>query len=200
VPDPHETHWYEQPDGADLRQGDIFLDLLVYRALDPEVQAREGGEAALPVEELRGNWIILDASCDVEHAADRRAACQHVLLAQVVAANEVSLSAAGPQLNQRLEVIRRGMYGGRFLLSACSLFGIDFPMSYVEYRQHVLAPHFYLIRNIGARRLRMRSPWREALGNWVGGCFSRVGPEDETNVPPFVRALHDAQRLRAIEE
>ena len=33
------------------------------------------------------------------------------------------------------------------------------------------------------KRLRLRSPYRESFGNWVGGNFARVGVEDVGQIP-----------------
>lgn len=71
------------------------------------------------------------------------------------------------------------------------MYGINFPVSYVEYRQRVLASHPYRIRKIANRRLRIKGRWREAFGNWGGSCVSRIGPEDVANIPRFVPSLFD---------
>lgn len=201
MPEPHEAHWYESPQQTPLRQGDIFFDLQIFRPAESIVSAGDNANAqteSVGVQVVEGNWIVLDASCDVDHGDGRPATCQYVIVAPVMAANTTTLGGVtGKELEQRLEVIRRGGYPGKFLLSAFSEASPSFPISYVEFRGHLTTPHSHLLTHISKRRLRIKSPWREAFGNWVGNCISRVGPEDNTNIPRFVKALHDAQRLRA---
>jgi hypothetical protein len=204
VADPHETLWYEVPHDHAIRQGDIFVGLRVHRASKPIAEKRTLiGSAAgenIEVEIVEGNWIVIDASCDVDHAEGRPPNCSYVLVTSAVPADSTTLRVEGKLLNERLEVIRQGGYRGKFLLSGFSEIKPVFPVSYVEFRNHLTTPHAHLLAHLDKRRLRIRSPWREAFGNWVGSCISRVGPEDHANIPKFVKALHDAQRIRAVDE
>lgn len=187
LPGHHSSHWYERADGPKLRQGDIVRDHSVWCVADEVPDDPEAPSTA----HIRGTWIVLDASCDVDQAK-----VKHVLVARVVEASKEMLGANNEKtLTERLECIRQGLYTTRFLLAEIPG---EFPLSFVEFRQHYVVPlaHLVCVNN----RIRLRSPFREQFGNWVGSCFSRVGPEDNTLIPRF-KQLHDAHRLRgSVEE
>jgi len=203
---PYSDHWYEVVADGTLRQGDIFQGLsaflLAEDSVQPPVEIEEGlgQQPQIAFEVVHGDWIILDASCDVDHSAMRQPNCKQVLMASVHAATKQALKADNEkEFNQRLEVMRRQLMQGRFLLAACD--GVDphFPLSFVQYNARVLLPHSYLLQHCQQPRLRLLSPIRETFGNWVGSCFSRVGPEEDAQIPRFVQQLHAGQVIGAAE-
>lgn len=209
---PHTAHWYEIAEGPRLRQGDILRALpLLY--FDDELLRIAGGIAdaaargsaeglEVPVKCIAGDWILLDASCDIDQADGRTAGLSQVLIARVVPAEPQFLQANGEkETRERREALRQGLAPSKFLLAECSAIDPAFPLSYVEYRQRFTVPHAYATAAAqrSGRRLRLKHPWREKFGNWVGSAISRVGPEDEALIPPFVQRLHQAQQLRAVE-
>jgi hypothetical protein len=183
----HHRHWYESTGSGPFRQGDIFRGATIAWLPDTFTPHSEN-ELNL----VTANWIALEASCDLDQ---RR--CTQVLLAAVLDADLKNLKVGDEKaFQQRLEVMRRGGYVTRFLLSAEP--DNKFPLSFVEFNTRALVPLSYLDKVVlGTPVLRLKSPIREQFGNWVGGCFSRVGPENEALIPPFVKSLHDAQRLKA---
>jgi len=192
-------HWYEVIQDATLRQGDIFRSARAIQLPQGMVVPTQAGDALqsqfeLVVEDL----IVLDASCDVDYSLQRQAACQQVLLAAVRYASKEALKATTDKdYRTRLEVIRRGLMNGRFLLPDHQ--GVDphLPFSFVQYHARVLVPHQYLVSLCNTPRLRLRSPHRESFGSWVASCIGRVGPEDASQIPRFVDQLHAGQVVAA---
>ncbi len=74
-------HWYEVAEGTNLRQGDIFRSLVVYWLPDDlQTPGLPTEDALIPIAAkwLQGDWIVLDASCDLDQKL-----CPQVLLAPV---------------------------------------------------------------------------------------------------------------------
>jgi hypothetical protein len=193
VTEPRKTagdHWYDAIRGPTLRQGDIFRQIAVYWL--PEQLPGPGNESSAKLLFKTGDWIVLDASCDLEQKK-----CSNVLLAPVYEATRENLKCGtDKEWRERLEVVRRGLYQTRFLLAEWPRAQPTLPYSFVDSTWHVLMPLTHL-EAVEGQRIRLRSPLREQFGNWVGTCFSRVGPENETQIPSFTKSLHDAHRLRA---
>jgi len=193
-------HWYDIIEGtAVLRQGDIFRDLLVYCFPQdlPVVAAPKPGEKINVQGEWLpgGDWIVMSASCDVE----RPQTYPHVLIGRVLPVTSTNLGTANPkEAGQRHEVIRKGLDPSKFMLAECP--SCDFPRSFVQYKTHVTMPAGYLIRHCQAKRLRLRHPFRESFGNWVGANIARVGPETHHAIPPIEDVtVWAAHVLRAAE-
>lgn len=182
-------HWYEMA-SPPFRQGDIFQELTV-----GWLPSNFSEQEEIEVELASGTWIVLEASCELDQGR-----CSHVLMARVFDANASHLKASKEkELNQRLEVLRRGDYPTKFLLSDFDK--ASFPLSFVEFSQRTFVPLPHLTNFTEQKEvIRMKSPFREKFGNWIGACFSRVGPEDHTLILPFVKGLHDEQRLKASDE
>lgn len=198
---PHEEHWYEVVRGPALRQGDIFRDLTAY-TLPPDVPnvPDDLAEATVnvPAGWTRSTWIVLDASCDIAvNPPKTRPTCSNVLLARVIPVDDAVANLPAGERPTTLEVIRRGYWPSRFLLSGFGAIAPAFPLSIVEWPHRVFMPHAYLVRNGDVDRLRLKPPFREAFGQWVGSCVSRVGPENETLIPRQNNNVFPAQILRA---
>lgn len=197
-PGPSE-YWYEEVTGGPLRQGDIIRDLSVPwfpEDLDPD-SAPPDSVVQFTARVTKGDWIVLDASCDLDQHR-----CTQILVAPVKSATQQMLGVVNKEkeYKERLEVLRRGLAEARYLLPEHVGAQPPFALSFVEFRQHLLVPIEHLERNANARpRLRLRSPFREQFGTWAGGCLARIGPEDHTLIPPFLPKLFDAQKLRAVE-
>lgn len=201
---PLSDHWYLVVNDASLRQGDIFRNvaafLLPQDVLTPAGAAGEAAPNAIAFERVTGDWIVLDASCDVDYGPNRPPSCQHVLLASVRAATRQALKTdVEKEFNVRLEVMRKGLMPSRFLLAAHDDAQIVFPLSFVQYSARVLVPHAYLLRHCDQPRLRLKSPHRESFGNWAAACISRVGAEEEAQIPRFVPQLHAGQVVAAVD-
>lgn len=197
---PFWTHWYDLADFENLRQGDILRELTVLwfpqgLTVDEEkVTAKEEIDAKPSYR--RDDWVVLTASCDMENNSNAQ-----VLLARVFEPNLTNLKVQNEEeVKLTLEVIRRGQYPTRFLLPEFEKDNFRFPRSVVDFHVHVLMPIQYLIRVAVSPRLRMKSPFREQFGNWVGACFSRVGPETVTQIPRIMPRVWPKQVLRATDD
>lgn len=195
---PVSESWYSEVDNATLRQGDIFRAVPAIQF--PQDLVIDGVNINTPAEVLTEDWIVLDASCDVEHREGRPAVCQQVLLAAVREASREALRVkpdAEKEYKTRLEVLRRGLMAGKFMLPPHEGVQPPLPLSFVQYNARVLLPHAYLVARCNGPRIRLRSPHRENFGAWVASCIGRVGVEDDAQIPSFTPALHGGQALAA---
>ena len=176
--------WYEVVEDATLRQGDIIRNVVVFafpqdlpvlnRQPEPEEQF------TVKADWLIADWIVMSASCDVDRETRKY---PWVLVGRIFPATSEKLGdAKGTKLKQTLEVIRKGLDPQRFLL-APHPGDPELPLSFAEYRPHVTVPKEYLVRASMGKRLRLRPPYRESFGNWVGSNFARVGVEDVGQIP-----------------
>lgn len=199
TPSQYWHNWYELIDDAQgLRQGDLFRNLTVALLPEdlPQIPEPPADPPAFKLDLVKGDWIVLSASCDV---SEEKASGQ-VLLGIVLPATEKHLNAKGSkELEEKLEVIRRGWDPARFLLAECPGADPAFPLSVVQYRSQSLLPMGYVRRQCLKPRLRMRAPFREKLGAWAGAALARVGIEDSANIPPFKKQLFAAQIVRALD-
>ncbi len=189
----YEEHWYEIVEDDSLRQGDVFRDLIAYWPPDDlECFEAEPPSTFQPVFKFeRGDFIIASASCDLDQPG-----YPYAILARVLPASSENLKATGKELEQKLEVIRLGLLPVSFLLAPYKSIEPSFPLSIVQHKVHALLPTAYVRRCCSRKRLRLRHPLREKFGNWVGSSFSRVGPEDQTQIPKKA-TIFPAQVLKA---
>lgn len=193
-------HWYEVPAGPELRQGDILRDVFVIwfpqeTTIDPP--PTDKSQFTVVPEWQKGDWIVMSASCDLDRSADDY---PHALLGRVVQATIGTFGVTtDKEFRQRCEVIRKGLEPSKFLLPEHPNAQPPFLLSTVLYRQHVTMPADYIRRECGGRRLRLKHPFRESFGAWVGANIGRVGPETHTLIPEFVKT-YPAHVLKANEE
>jgi hypothetical protein len=192
----HWEDWYEVVDEArSLRQGDILREFSVFIFRNEVVDLNVDGETNLPGEILPPqDWIILTASCDL----DARNAT-HALLAPIFPATPEVLR-TGPttkEFRRRVEVLRKGLLPRQFLLAKHPDLG--FPLSFASWRDLALLPTAHIRSRLSARRLRLRHPFREEFGNWVGSRMSAVGPEDRSKIPAERERIFDVHVLEAVE-
>jgi hypothetical protein len=192
-------YWYETINDVSLRQGDIFRGVKAVQLPQDLVVGDNGANAGqVTFEVVTEDWIILDASCDVDYGPNRAANCQQVLLAAVRSATKQALKTdTDKEFNTRLEVMRRGHMAGRFLLPGHDALQPAFPLSFVQYNARVLLPHAYLLSQCIVPRIRLKSPHRESFGSWAASCIGRVGIEDAAQIPKFVGQLYPGQVIAA---
>lgn len=178
--------WYQVVEDDDsLRQGDIILNLfaLAFPQNLSVFRQKPAPDEKIPTEGILGDWIIMSASCDVGHTPKKY---PYVLVGRILPAVSEKLGGAkGKDLEQMLEVMRRGNDMTKFLLAECPRLDPTFPRSFVQFRPHLTLPLDHLKRACVGKRLRLKSPHREAFGNWVGHNFSRVGVEDRDQIPAY---------------
>lgn len=176
-------NWYELTEDDQLRQGDILRDfwgLWVPSALPHFDPGGDDPPPDLTVEAESGDWIVASASCDLHHRAE------WVLLCQLLEADREAVRAETDKvLRDRLEVMRRGLMPSRFLLPASDLLAPAFPPSMVIFTSQMVLPMDYVGQYCDRSRLRLRHPFREHFGNWLGERISNVGIEDDDALPRF---------------
>lgn len=179
-------HWYEvvdePPPERELRQGDILRDVTpAWLPDDLEIDEEEDPDLETKVHfgapETR---IVLTASCDLDARS-----FPHLLLAPIRTADKENV---GPDLSdkyleRRLEALRRNLLPRQFMLSEFP--DMDFPRSFVMWQDLVYLPRAYVLRAVEGPRLRLRHPFRERFGAWVGQRMSDVGPENEAQIPKY---------------
>ena len=107
-------------------------------------------------------------------------------------------AAADSGFEKRLEVIRRGVYPRRFMLPERPVEPVSFPLSVAAWDTVVAMLREYLLtHHCEGLRSRLRHPFRENFGNWVGEKLLALGPENRTLFPPFRERIHDAHALDA---
>jgi hypothetical protein len=182
--DDYSAAWYEVVTETSLRQGDIFRGLLVFRPnehVEPsDIDVVPDGHAQMSYD--RGDYIVLSASCDVDQPN-----YPYAVLGRIVEATEANLKLTGKDYKTRVEVLRQGLVPSQFLLAQSSAVSPSFVQSIVQHKVHALLPVQYLRKCCTSPRLRLKHPFREKFGNWVGSCFSRVGPEDHTLIPQVAK-------------
>src|SRR5208283_1352822 len=174
------SDWYEITKGDDLRQGDIIRNCPVF--LPPK-------EIVWPIEEEQifaygtQDVVIMSQSCDLE--ATQKSDMWQVLLCPLWSLSDAA--AANPILasNYGKEECRRGHMTGYHMISECKHQLWDQELSIVSFRE-VYSHPLDFIRNMASNignRLRLRSPYREHIGQAFARYFMRVGlPVD---IPPF---------------
>ena len=180
MPGPYEREWYEVVDDDSLRQGDVLRQLTAFwftPDLDPEQVEPPSGYDVLDV-------IVATPSCDLHQ---RRV--DNVIVMRVFESTPAHLRAQNEdQYPVYFEVHRQGLVSHRFMLPDTALTEPAFPFSIVEGRQLFALPFLYVQRHASSSpHLRLRPPLREKFGNWVGGRFSDVGPEDAAGIPREAR-------------
>jgi len=179
--------WYDVVEDSDLWQGDIIRNLLAYAFPQdlPILDATPAPDAELAVKAgwQVGDWIIMSASCDLDRDLEKY---PFVLVCRVWPASPERLGVVKPKkLQEAREVMRKGYDPLRFLLA-------EHPgdphldLSFAEYRPHLTLPRDYLRRACVGKRLRLKPPYREWFGNWVGSNFSRVGIDDDAQIAKFI--------------
>jgi hypothetical protein len=191
-------NWYDIVEGSRLRQGDIIPNLFAYALPQslPVLREAPAPNQRLPFEGILGDWIVMSASCDVAHTSKKY---PYVLVCRVLEANSGHLGGVKEKkLQGVIEVIRRGWDPGKFLLAEYPAMNPPFPRSFAQFRPHLTLPHEHLRRACVGKHLRLRSPFREWFGNWVGNNFSRVGIEEGAEVPPAAVSSEDVLSLVTI--
>lgn len=157
----------------------------------------ESTELTIRPEWVVGDWIIMSASCDVDRDAKQY---PQALLGRVLPATLDTFGVkTDKEFNERAEVVRKGLEPAKFLLPEHPQVQPPFPLSVVQYRVHVTMPTDYLRRRCDGRRLRLKHPFRESFGTWVGANIGRAGPETSTLIPQFAKPF-PTHALKANQE
>ena len=192
------NHWYDVVDDDSLRQGDIFTKLIVpllpdnLEPLSPDIVQ---SDSPLDIQWKDGDWIVFSASCDLDVARN----VPFALLGRVLPMEDALGSGNARNQRQKAELIRRGLMPSKFRLAEHLEMTPAFPDSVVDYRVHVTMPVLFLRRACKGPRLRLKSPFREQFGNWVGSNISRVGIDDHMQIERDNAGVSDARLLEMVQ-
>lgn len=175
--------WHEVVSDSTIRQGDIFFDLPVPVAghKPDDFPIKRGTDTGWPISTIEGNWVVFSASCDLQAGRSVR----YPIIGRLFSVDElIEPTDKSRRARQKAEVLRRGLIPSKHLFADADVEGVTLTRQYADYRHHVCVPYQYLQSACEAGpRLRLKSPHREAFGNWVGNNFSRVGIEDDEQIP-----------------
>lgn len=91
----YQDLWYELVSDSHLRQGDIVRGMVAFfLPQDLAVLSSDlppGSEISVKLQWTRADWVVLDASCDIDHGPPRVPYVQQVLLALVLPASKESI-------------------------------------------------------------------------------------------------------------
>lgn len=189
------SDWYEITKGDDLRQGDIVKDCPVF--LPPK-------EITWPLAEDQvfecgtQDVIIMSQSCDLE--ANQKSDMWQVLLCPLWSLSDAAAANAILASSYGKEECRRGHMTGYHMISECTHELWNQDISIVSFREVYSLPLNFL-RNMTSNtgnRLRLRSPYREHLGQAFARYFMRVGlPVD---IPPFQSPKTETEVMKKLEK
>lgn len=168
------TGWWEEVAGSELAQGDVLAEVEVPRV--PELPTDEAHRAEIDVETVDLDVIVLTQTCDLEHAKQ-----EEVLVGRVVSWIDFAVAqvAAGNQAIRSREFARNLRNGTIPPLHLLRPHDGDpvLPWSLVHFRELHTVARSQLQRHAGRQssRLRLRSPYREHLGQAFARFFMRVG-------------------------
>jgi hypothetical protein len=166
---------YEQPAVGDLSQGDIIDDwpILVWKLSPPPLDLN------VPPETRIIRVVVLTQACDLAQDKTTRVVVAPVHdAADLVAKNILKAGVIRDQ-------VRRGQVFGWYFLPAASE-PVRLAESIVDLRElHTIERRTleYLV-SVGKRVARIRTPWREHLGQHFGTTYTRIAlPEPYATQP-----------------
>ncbi len=179
---PDQSQWYEVVTTEELQQGDFFSNCPVVLTPSnlPFPGKSESAHSEIVAQVQTYNVVIMSQSCDlVQHKLSLVLVCPCWSLSELEARDSRFKS---PKMK---EEVRRGNVPAYHMLAACNLEGFQHEIQIVDFRAVFSVPFEFLtdLARKHAKRLRLRSPYREHLSQAFARFFMRVGlPAD---IPPF---------------
>ncbi|MEA2822757.1 MAG: hypothetical protein QOJ86_4761 [Bradyrhizobium sp.] len=170
--------WYEEVMGSDLEQGDILTDCPTYHPIYP------GSSATNTVSVLRNDFdlVVLSQSCDLVTGREKLA---NVVLCPFFSKQAIEADSVHP-LSRKGAIANaaKNKEPAFFVLDAYQGDGVALQLCVVHFRQVLTIPLPFLRSLVSERgtRLRLRSPYREALATRFANFFSRVALPREAQV------------------
>lgn len=199
--------WYQLTEGTELMQGDILPGVPILR-FPRDVPWPIGVEAEAQIEWESNDAVIVSQSCDLveRQKADMWlvAVCPVWTLSELSAVNPYLASSAGR------EQCRRGNLPGYHMLAGHGEGSFEHEVSIVSFREIWSLPIDFARRFAEGcgPRTRMRSPYREHLGQAFARYFMRVGlpsdiprfdgPKDEERALAALGVLDPTARARVV--
>lgn len=181
--------WYDIVNGDEIEQGDILPNCTIYM-FDG---VKNAGEINID-EQFLPEWnafnydvVVLTQSCDLQ-VGQGKSKVQHVVLCPIESRSRIEANFNHILHNKGvLRKAAKGEHPGFFVISDFSSAGeprLNREVGVVHFQQIYTLP-VDLVRNhatsLGAR-LRLRSPYREALSNRFASFFGRVALNNPVNI------------------
>lgn len=184
-----QESWYEVYDGPDLMQGDILQDCAVH-VFDEQVPAESSSSGPVPL----SGWVekytvaVLTQSCDLAVQKDGRRDVDRVVVCPVWSLSEFCSIDAKYGSSSFLGNVRSGRVRGWYVMEPCRIEGYKTEHLFLEMRRMFIIPIAWA-ESVTTRgpRLRLRSPWREHVGEAVGTYFGRVALPSPVSQFPSTR-------------
>jgi hypothetical protein len=164
------SEWFEVVSGRTLEQGDIICDCPIYSPVYPS----SVGLPVTEVEEFLYDTIVLSQSCDL--VIDREK-LSHVVLCPLQNRSEIANTPTHPLANKgALRNAAKHKEPAFFVLPGYDHERLRREISVVQFRQVYTLPVGFLrtIAEQRGERLRLSSPYKEALANRFAAFFGRV--------------------------
>jgi hypothetical protein len=167
------TSWYEIVSGSELEQGDILIRCPVIVVPSDATRRNEAlSEIRIEYEDV----VVLTQSCDLAIRADRRCTAAEIMFCAIYFRDQVKNDSVFGK-SQAWESARKGHRFGFHVLNGCQLPGHEFDYVLVDLRR-VFTLSTETVREIATstgERVRLLSPYREALSQAFGMLYMRVG-------------------------
>jgi hypothetical protein len=166
------TDWYEIVEGQDLETGDVISECPIYSVIFPD-------DPAAPVTQVdyaSYDVVVLSQSCDLVAGREK---LSHVVLCPIVGRSQLDASHPLSSKGALLKAVQNKEPA--FFILETSDHIVRRELSIVHFRQVFTLPVVFLrrIAEQRGRRLRLRSPYKEALATRFAAFFARVGlPQD----------------------
>lgn len=168
--------WYESITNDSLEQGDLVQGV---RVIVPDIKILNGITKEAPAEIY--DVAILTQSCDLSNKKTpwihvTPVTPLHVMQSQFQEFNNLN----------NLESIRMGYQHKYHMLADCDINKLANKILILDFRNVFSLPYAYVMSMVqeGSERLRLRSPYKESLGQAYAKFYMRVGlPQD---IPRFV--------------
>ena len=186
---PRDNDWYDVVNTADLEQGDILSNCPIFLIdkIDIPDLLDENGELTPVFDVVTYDVIVLTQSCDLQLGQGRQK-IQHVVLCPIEKKSNIEkvvnhvLSPKG-----MLKKASKGEHPGFFVIEAfadSAHISLDREIGVVHFQQVYTLPVAFL-RDYAAMsgpRLRLKSPYREALSNRFASFFGRVALKNPVRI------------------
>lgn len=169
--------WYEAVDNDDIKQGDIFEDVEVFRIADDWV---DGVTTEARFEAVERNVIVMSQTCDM---SKKHPKVDEVLLCPLYYRWEMTKGHLTS--DKGMEDARRNNLPRFLVLAECSLPGLEREIRVVEFAPVFTLPLIHLRKKAESveKRIRLLPPYREHLSQSFARFFMRVGLPIE--IPSF---------------
>jgi hypothetical protein len=169
------TPWYEVVEGSSLETGDIILQCTIHSPVFPANPLEDVSELSTEIFDV----IVLSQSCDL---VERREKLSHVVLCPLILRSQIEADKSHSLHSKgALSQAAKNKEPAFFVLQSSDHPECLRELSVVTFRQVYSYPVEFLRKVIvgKGKRLRLRSPYKEALSSRFASFFGRVALPDD---------------------